>query len=80
MQQVLDEIGVNMAGSLAEAPSNVPIAEAAPAAAQPVAAAAMGGGGGGGGDGKPPSGGGGGAAATDPAVSDLEARLNNLRR
>ncbi|RHY89956.1 hypothetical protein DYB37_001207 [Aphanomyces astaci] len=67
VSQVLDEIGIDMSGALLEAPSaRVPTAVAAPA---PSHAASL-----------PPapvdaSGGGG-----DSAVSELEARLNNLRR
>lgn len=74
-----------------DAPDGVGTATAAPAPATrtPTAiGAAAGGGGGGGGSGKPPAGGAGGGvgggagggAGADPAVSDLEARLNNLRK
>ncbi|CAM9576476.1 unnamed protein product [Discosporangium mesarthrocarpum] len=74
VSQVLDEIGVSFGDSVPEAPS-MGVAEGAPTAAaagtkQPMAAPA-------GGGGNPPADGG---AAQDPHMSELEARLNNLRR
>ncbi|GMF26880.1 unnamed protein product [Phytophthora lilii] len=67
--QVLDEIGIDMTGAVPEAPTAhaapaAAAAQAAPAAALPPAAPVAAGGG----------------DATDSAISDLEARLNNLRR
>lgn len=79
--QVLDEIGVSFEEGVPEAPT-AGVAQGATAEAessrQPVAADAAGGsgGGGGGGDGGASAGGGGG----DANMSELEARLNNLRR
>ena len=72
VSRILDEIGIDASNLVPDAPQFSPVgkttngAEAAPAeeTAQPVAMG-MGGGGGGGGD---------------PAVSELEERLNNLRR
>lgn len=72
--QVLDEIGIDLTGSVPEAPQEAKkeqtAASAAPtsAPAAPVAAEE----GGGGGDSS--------SASTDAAVNELEARLNNLRR
>lgn len=79
--QVLDEIGVSFGEEVPEAPAaGVAQGGAAEAdtARQPVAAAEAsgGGGGGGGGGGAQPPGGAGG----DANMSELEARLNNLRR
>jgi len=54
VKQVLDELGVNTANALQEAPAGPVKAPAATASAQPV--------------------------ALDADVSDLEARLENLRR
>ncbi|KAG2778617.1 hypothetical protein JG687_00008179 [Phytophthora cactorum] len=67
--QVLDEIGIDMTGAVPEAPT----AHAAPAAAAPQAATAVA---------LPPAApvAAGGGDSTDSAISDLEARLNNLRR
>jgi charged multivesicular body protein 2A len=74
--QILDEIGITLNGALAEAPTGKPqhgqalqqAEEAAPpAASQPVGVGV------GGGSASPPGG-------VDPAVSELEERLNNLRR
>ncbi|KAI9907053.1 hypothetical protein PsorP6_016155 [Peronosclerospora sorghi] len=65
--QVLDEIGIDMTGAVPEAPKAhaVPApAQAAPAAVVPPAAPIAAGG----------------VESTDSAMSDLEARLNNLRR
>ena len=83
--QVLDEIGIDFGDTVPEAPSMQAQAQQqlqVPTAPQPVAAAEGGGGNnhGGGGNGPtapppPPSSNGG-----DPTVSDLEARLNNLRK
>lgn len=79
--QVLDEIGIDLTGAVPEAPLAQPaaVAKAAPAAASalppaaPVAAGAA-----------SASGAGSASAAaapsSDSAISDLEARLNNLRR
>mmetsp|Transcript_12717 Transcript_12717/g.16707 ORF Transcript_12717/g.16707 Transcript_12717/m.16707 type:complete len:245 (-) Transcript_12717:238-972(-) len=80
VSQVLDEIGIDLEGTLADAPVGV---AAAPQAAEPsesrqaVAATPAG----------PPAPknddddqGGGGGGQTDPALSELEARLNNLKR
>lgn len=79
--QVLDEIGVSFDEGVPEAPT-VGLAQGgtveSETARQPVAAAeagAGGGGGGGGGGAQPPGGAGG-----DANMSELEARLNNLRR
>lgn len=80
--QVLDEIGVSFGDGVPEAPT-AGLAQAGTAegeaARQPVATAEPSGGGGGGGDGggAPPPGG---AAGGDANMSELEARLNNLRR
>ncbi|CAM9842360.1 unnamed protein product [Sphacelaria rigidula] len=79
VSQVLDEIGVSFGDSVPEAPTaglaQGSVAEAE-TARQPVAAPAGGGGGvGGGGGGAQPPGGG-----DDAGMSELEARLNNLRR
>lgn len=77
--KVLDEIGVSFGDSVPEAPS-AGLAQGATVEAetarQPVAAPAGGGGGAGGEGPQPPGGEGGG----DPGMSELEARLNNLRR
>lgn len=74
--QVLDEIGVSFDEGVPEAPTTglaqSGVAEAE-ATRQPVATAEAGGGGSGGG--AAPGGGGG-----DANMSELEARLNNLRR
>jgi len=74
VQQILDEIGINASQLVPDAPSFNPVGAQAEAAtvAPPQAPMAMaeGMGGGGGGDG----------GAVDPAVSELEARLQNLRR
>lgn len=74
VSQILDEIGIDASMLAPDAPQVSPMvkdgsaqATAAEEAPQPLA---MGMG----------AGGGGGAAAADPAVSDLEERLNNLRR
>ncbi|TDH69239.1 hypothetical protein CCR75_002548 [Bremia lactucae] len=65
--QVLDEIGIDMSGAVPEAPT----VYAAPAeAAAKVVSAAI----------SPPAPVAAGGDATDSAMSDLEARLNNLRR
>uniref|UniRef100_K3WAZ0 Charged multivesicular body protein 2a n=1 Tax=Globisporangium ultimum (strain ATCC 200006 / CBS 805.95 / DAOM BR144) TaxID=431595 RepID=K3WAZ0_GLOUD len=66
--QVLDEIGIDLTGSVPEAP----VAQAAPAAAVAQAAPAV----------VPPPApvAAGGSDASDSAMSELEARLNNLRR
>ncbi|KAJ0391762.1 hypothetical protein ATCC90586_011419 [Pythium insidiosum] len=68
--QVLDEIGIDLTGAVPEAPVSV----AAPARAGAVAAGAA----------VPPpapvAAGGADSASTDSAMSELEARLNNLRR
>lgn len=65
--QVLDEIGIDLTGSVPEAPiAQPPVAApaaAAPMVAPPAAPVAAGGG-----------------DASDSAMSELEARLNNLRR
>jgi len=76
---VLTELGLIMTDAVPEAPGAVPASAAATATANPQRElqALGGGGGGGGGEG---GGGGGGGGAVDPAMSDLEARLNNLRR
>ena len=66
---VLDEIGISFGDTIPDAPD----AMAARPQAAPVAVADAVGGGGGGGPPPPPSGG-------DTTVSDLEARLNNLRK
>ncbi|KAF0692978.1 Aste57867_16024 [Aphanomyces stellatus] len=66
VSQVLDEIGIDMSGALLEAPSvQVPAAVAAPATSHSASLPPA-----------PVEAGGGG----DSAVSELEARLNNLRR
>jgi charged multivesicular body protein 2A len=86
--QVMDELGIDFSSSVPQA-SGTAVPGKAPAQAAPVATA-LGGApsagtdkndkdgkdGGGDGGGGAPSGGGGG----DPAMSELEARLNNLRR
>ncbi|GLE02444.1 hypothetical protein PINS_up011282 [Pythium insidiosum] len=69
--QVLDEIGIDLTGSVPEAPVSV----APPARAGAVAAGSV----------VPPAapvaaGGADAASSTDSAMSELEARLNNLRR
>ncbi|KAF1325910.1 Charged multivesicular body protein 2a, partial [Globisporangium splendens] len=66
--QVLDEIGIDLTGSVPEAP----VVQAAPAAAAAQAAPAV----------VPPPApvAAGGGDASDSAMSELEARLNNLRR
>lgn len=65
--QVLDEIGIDLTGSVPEAP----VAQAAqPAPVQAVAAVAP----------PPAPVAAGGSDASDSAMSELEARLNNLRR
>jgi charged multivesicular body protein 2A len=85
VNQVLEEIGINFDGEMAEAPSGggkVAAQEIPEAPGGRVAAGVGvgGGGGGGGGDGKDDGPDAGGGGASDPAVSELEARLNNLRR
>lgn len=77
--QVLDEIGVSFDEGVPEAPTAGVAhgaAGAAETARQPVAAAEASGGGGGGPQPPAPPGAGGG----DAGMSELEARLNNLRR
>jgi len=69
VSQVLDEIGVTMGDSVPVAPSGMPEQAAAAPAAVPAAAVAA-----------PQAAVAGGGAAADPQVSELEARLNNLRR
>jgi charged multivesicular body protein 2A len=66
--QLLDEIGITFGEELPEAAGMRLPAAAEPEGPAKVATAAGGGGGGGGG------------ANGDPALSDLEARLNNLKR
>jgi len=74
--QILDEIGISLNGALAEAPTSQPLSAApAAAAAEEVPLGPVGVGVGGGGSGASPPG-----ASVDPAVSELEERLNNLRR
>lgn len=78
--QVLDEIGVSFGDNVPEAPTTGMAqggAADAEAARQPVATAEGGGGGGDGGGSNPPAGG---AAGGDANMSELEIRLNNLRR
>jgi charged multivesicular body protein 2A len=67
--QVLDEIGIDLTGLVPEAP----VGQAAPAAPAKVAAAPVA---------LPPAApvAAGGGDASDSAMSELEARLNNLRR
>ena len=77
---MLDEIGVSFGDGVPEAPTTGLAqggAADAETARQPVAAA-EGGGGGDGGGGDPPAGGAG--AGGDANMSELEIRLNNLRR
>ncbi|CAM9116914.1 unnamed protein product [Ectocarpus sp. 8 AP-2014] len=79
VSQVLDEIGVSFDEGVPEAPTAgvaQGAAGSAEAARQPVAAAEASGGGGGGPQPPAPPGAGGG----DAGMSELEARLNNLRR
>ena len=71
INQVLDEIGINLAQDLVDAPAG--LAQPQKQAAQPAAVAE---GGGGGGRGGPAAGGGGGGDDVD----DLQARLDNLRK
>jgi len=86
VNQVLDEIGINFAEDMGEAPTTgLKMAEAPAAQVKQAAGVGVGGGGGGsgsgggsGGGGDPPAAPGGGGG--DPEVSELEARLNNLRR
>jgi len=86
VDQVLSELGIETMDAVPEVPSGVPatgVAAAAPGrVAAPIGAAA-------GGSGAPPPSGGaggpppsapGGAAGGGPSISDLEARLNNLRK
>lgn len=85
--QVLDEIGIDMTGEIPNAPE---LGLGNAATTGPVAeggdkvAIGVGGENGGGGGNKPggnnTGGGGGGASEGDAAISDLEARLNNLKR
>ncbi|CAM9599486.1 unnamed protein product [Phaeothamnion confervicola] len=79
VSQVLDEIGIDFGGNVPEAPLGAAAAQDEPAepikqaAAMPAGGGNSGGGGGGGG-------GGAGGEAADGQMSELEARLNNLRR
>ena len=73
VSEILDEIGINTSDMAPDAPvanpagtTANPLAAEEPVAAGPVAAGA--------------GGGGASAPAVDPAVSELEERLNNLRR
>lgn len=68
VSQILDEIGIDASQLAPDAPRASPMA-ATPAADEAAAASPV-----------PMGAGGGGGAAEDPAVSELEARLNNLRR
>jgi len=65
--QVMDEIGISMGEEIPDAAGLTSLETSTPAAPERVATAAGGVGGGGGGGG-------------DSALSDLEARLNNLKR
>lgn len=87
VNQVLDEIGIDMAGEVPNAPEMglVAATTAGPVANAPVAVGvgengSGGGGSGGGGTDSNGGGGGGGGGSGDAAISDLEARLNNLKR
>ena len=74
VSQVLDEIGITMGDSVPVAPSGLPeqaVAAPSATAAVPTAAAVAP---------QAAMAGGAAAAAPDPQVSELEARLNNLRR
>lgn len=78
--QVLDEIGINFGEAVPEAPAGEAphaVENAASATQQPIASPAGGVGGGGGHHGPKAGGPGGGA---DAAMSELEARLNLLKR
>eukprot|EP00611_Tribonema_gayanum_P015105 TRINITY_DN2689_c1_g1_i1.p2 TRINITY_DN2689_c1_g1~~TRINITY_DN2689_c1_g1_i1.p2 ORF type:complete len:248 (-),score=128.71 TRINITY_DN2689_c1_g1_i1:416-1159(-) len=83
VNQVLDEIGITMGENVPVAPQGGGAMDTAaePAAQKQQVAQPMGGGGGGGGDDRdePPAAGGGGGGG-DAQMSELEARLNNLRR
>ncbi|KAJ8611653.1 hypothetical protein CTAYLR_007895 [Chrysophaeum taylorii] len=69
--QVLDEIGINFGDTVPEAPTMAAHAQAdAEPSAQPAAVA----------QGEGGATGGGGGGTSDATVSDLEARLNNLRK
>jgi len=77
VSQILDEIGITLNGALAEAPTGMPSNGMAHQGAEEAAPQPMPMGMGAGGAGSPPAAP---AASADPAVSELEERLNNLRR